>query len=373
MSEKIEFLFLSQEDMIAAGVVDMKRCVQCMDDVFKLLGSGDYLMGGPWENHHGMMLWFPKEARGPHMPVEGPDRRFMAMPAYLGGRFNVCGNKWYGSNTENAKRGLPRSILTVILNDVETGAPLAFMSANLLSAARTGAVPGVATKYLQRKGASVAGVVGAGVMGRSSLLSIAQTMTEGKEVLVYDIFPEKARSFCDELSKQMPGWNIHPVASMNEALGCDIVSVTASALAPVPITDEVIKPGAVVIVTGAADVDDRCYLTNTVVFDNWLMHKDWLDELRDQPERAFHAGAGHPSAPLLKMVYDRKLDPQTFVSLPDVIADPAKGRKRDDEKLIFISGGMSVEDVGWGFDCYREAQKKGLGQKLALWEKPYWA
>ena len=45
------------------------------------------------------------------------------MPAYLGGRFNVCGNKWYGSNMANTKKGLPRSILTVMLNDVETGAP----------------------------------------------------------------------------------------------------------------------------------------------------------------------------------------------------------------------------------------------------------
>lgn len=60
------------------------------------------------------------------------------MPAYLGGRFDVCGNKWYGSNAENPKKGLPRSVLTVTLNDKDTGEPLAFMSANLLSAAEQG-------------------------------------------------------------------------------------------------------------------------------------------------------------------------------------------------------------------------------------------
>ena len=46
------------------------------------------------------------------------------------------------------------------------------------------------------------------------------------------------------------------------------------------------------------------------------------------------------------------------MSLPEVIADPKKGRRSDDQKLIFISGGMAVEDVGWGFSCYQEAHKK---------------
>ena len=75
------------------------------------------------------------------MPKNADDRRFMAMPAYLGGRFDMAGVKWYGSNAENRKKGLPRSILMLTLNDKDTGAPLAYMSANILSAYRTGAVP----------------------------------------------------------------------------------------------------------------------------------------------------------------------------------------------------------------------------------------
>jgi ornithine cyclodeaminase len=49
------------------------------------------------------------------------------------------------------REGLPRSILTFILNDPDTGAPLAFMSANLLSAYRTGAIPGVGARHLARR------------------------------------------------------------------------------------------------------------------------------------------------------------------------------------------------------------------------------
>ena len=103
------------------------------------------------------------------MPADGADRRFMAMPAYVGGHTQMAGVKWYGSNVENKKKGLPRSILMLTLNDKDTGAPVAFMSANLISSYRTGAVPAVGVKHLARKGAHVLGVVGPGVMNKTSL------------------------------------------------------------------------------------------------------------------------------------------------------------------------------------------------------------
>ena len=51
---KLGFLFLSQEDMLEAGVLDMGNCVDVMEKAFKLMGTGDYLMGGPSQNHHGI-------------------------------------------------------------------------------------------------------------------------------------------------------------------------------------------------------------------------------------------------------------------------------------------------------------------------------
>ena len=370
----LDFLYLDEPDMIKAGVMDMKRCVQSMDDMFQVMGQKDYIMGSPSENHHGMMLWFPEEKRSEKMPVAGPDRRFMAMPAYVGGRFNVCGNKWYGSNIENQKKGLPRSILTVMLNDPETGAPLALMSANLLSSIRTGAIPGVATKYLQRKGASVLGIIGTGVISRSCILAIKETMTDLAEVRAYDLFPEKAAKFAEEMGKEI-GVKITPVAEMKDAVeGCDVVSVAASGLKPVDIDDAWIKPGAVIICTGAAMFSKEALLQHNVVFDNWKMHKDWMDELRDEPERLLGVNAGHPSAKLLLMVARGEVDPNHMVSFGDVLAKPEElGRKSDKDVFIFLTGGMGTEDVAWGYDVYTRAKELGLGKTLSLWEKPHWA
>ena len=370
----LDFLYLDEPDMIKAGVMDMKRCVQSMDDMFQVMGQKDYIMGSPSENHHGMMLWFPEEKRSEKMPVAGPDRRFMAMPAYVGGRFNVCGNKWYGSNIENQKKGLPRSILTVMLNDPDTGAPLALMSANLLSSIRTGAIPGVATKYLQRKGASVLGIIGTGVISRSCILAIKETMTDLAEVRAYDLFPEKAAKFAEEMGKEI-GVKITPVTEMKGAVeGCDVVSVAASGLKPVEIEDEWIKPGAVIICTGAAMFSKEALLQHNVVFDNWKMHKDWLDELRDEPERLLGVNAGHPSAKLLLMVARGEVDPNHMVSFGDVLAKPEElGRKSDKDVFIFLTGGMGTEDVAWGYDVYTRAKEMGLGKTLSLWDKPHWA
>ena len=169
----IDFLFLSEEDMIKAGVKDMPACIEAMEEVVKCLNTGDYVMGGENHNSHGSQVSFPKTSPFPNMPLDvGDDRRFMAMPAYIGGPFDLMGMKWYGSNMANREKGLPRSILTVMLNDKDTGAPLALMSANLLSAYRTGAIPGVGAKYLVNKGAKVCGICGPGVMGKTSLAAI---------------------------------------------------------------------------------------------------------------------------------------------------------------------------------------------------------
>ena len=101
---EIDLLYLNEDDMVKAGVQDMSGCIEAMEEMFKLMKVGDYRMGGANGNSHGSMVMFPKESKFPEMPVDGPDRRFMAMPAYLGGEFDMAGVKWYGSNAATVTR-----------------------------------------------------------------------------------------------------------------------------------------------------------------------------------------------------------------------------------------------------------------------------
>src|SRR5699024_10538292 len=134
---------------------------------------------------HGMLIDFPENPVHTGMPKDGPDRRFMAMPAYLGGEYKVCGCKWYGSNIENIDKELPRSILMMTLNDADTGAPLAYMSANLMSAWRTGAIPGVGAKYLANPDSKVFATVGAGAIGTSSAEAIIDVCPNLELIKIY--------------------------------------------------------------------------------------------------------------------------------------------------------------------------------------------
>ena len=93
MGKKTTFVYLDEEDMIKAGALDYARCIDVEEEIFRLLSKGDYRMGIDKANSHGISMKFPKESPFPNMPLDGPDRRFMAMPAYVGGRFNVAGQK----------------------------------------------------------------------------------------------------------------------------------------------------------------------------------------------------------------------------------------------------------------------------------------
>ena len=80
MDTKIDFLYLSEPDMIRAGVKDMKQCVEVMEDLLITLNKGDYVMGGKNHNSHGCMIMFPDDPPFPGMPKNADERRFMAMP-----------------------------------------------------------------------------------------------------------------------------------------------------------------------------------------------------------------------------------------------------------------------------------------------------
>lgn len=369
---RIEFLYLSEPDMIEAGVLDMKNCVDVMDDVFRMLGEQDYLMGGPSENSHGIKLWFPKEKRSENMPTSGVDRRFMAMIAYVGGKYNVCGEKWYGSNVANRDMGLPRSILNIMLNDPDTGAPLAMCSGNLVSAMRTGAVPGVSTRYLQSSNASTIGIIGAGVMNKASLMAICETLKNKKLAKIYNRTKSKAQALCDELKGKL-GIELVAVDTLEEAVrDCDIISVATSGKHPAHIKDEWVKDGAIIQLVGSAKISDDFYINNKIVVDNWKMHLDWLEDALRHPE-GISSITTIPSAQLLRLYHDKKIKEENIYSLGDIIDEIVPGRTNESEKIVFVTGGMAVEDVAWAYTVYKNALKMGVGQKLLLWDTPHWS
>ena len=370
---KVDFLYLSEDDMIKAGVKDMAGCVEAMDEMFRLMKVGDYRMGGANGNSHGCMVMFPESSPFPEMPVDGPDRRFMAMPAYLGGKFDMAGMKWYGSNVENKEKGLPRSILTLILNDKDTGAPRAFMSANILSAYRTGAVPGVGFKYFAREDASTIGIVGPGVMSKTALAAAMAVRPSLKIVKVKGRGKASLDNFIAHVKEEYPGVEAYAVETIEEAVrDSDIVSVSTSSPTGDPaqypyIAEEWIKPGAIIESTAALRFDDEFMIHRArTVTDNIKLYEAWEEEMKPDAYNTIPI----PAVRVMDLIAEGKMKLDQVDDLGDVLLGNIPVHRKEDEIVIYSVGGMPVEDIAWGGTVYRNALAKGIGVKLPLWDQP---
>ncbi len=377
MNPQIDFLYLSEPDMIKAGVTDMPGCVNAMEEMFRLLKSGDFRMGGPENNSHGVMMMFPEESPFPNMPVNGPDRRFMAMPAYLGGRFDIVGMKWYGSNTENKEKNLPRSVLMLTLNCKNTGAPLAYMSANILSAYRTGAVPGVGIKYFAKADAKVVGVVGPGVMSKTALSSTLAVRPGIEKVKINGRSQKSLDSFIAYAKENHPTIKEYEIVDSIEAAvrDADIVHIATSSptgdVSEYPyVNEQWIKPGAVICCPAAARFDDDFILNRARnVADYVGLYEAWAEEM---PYPAYHT-IPIPAVHCMDLMADGIMQREDLIDLGDILTGEVPARTSDDEIIIYSVGGLPIEDVAWGTEVYRNALEKGIGTKLNLWEKPYLA
>ncbi len=370
---RIDFLYLNEEDMIAAGVQDMKGCVEAMEEMFKLMKLGDYRMGGANGNSHGSMVSFPEKSPFPEMPVDGPDRRFMAMPAYLGGKFDMAGVKWYGSNCENKEKGLPRSILMLTLNDKDTGAPVAYMSANILSAYRTGAVPGVGFKYFAKEDAKTLAIIGPGVMSKTALAAAMAVRPSIETVKVKGRGKASLEKFIKNAKEEYPQLNIYAVDTIEEAVrDADIVSAATSSPTGNPeeypyIAEEWINPGAIIESTAALRFDEDFLINRArTVTDNIMLYEAWEEEMKPNAYNTIPI----PAVKVEDLIAEGKMKREQIDDLGDVLLGNIPVHRKEDEIVIYSVGGMPTEDVAWGTMVYRNALEKGIGTKLNLWEKP---
>lgn len=374
MDTKVDFLYLSEKDMIDAGVKDMKGCIEAMEEVFTLMKKGDYRMGGTNGNSHGVMLTFPEKSEFPNMPVDGPDRRFMAMPAYLGGSFNMAGVKWYGSNIENKKKGQPRSILMLTLNNKDTGAPVAYMSANVLSAYRTGAVPGVGVKYLAKEDSKVVGIIGPGVMNKTAFAAIMASRPDIETVKIKGRTPKSGDKFIKYLNEEYPQIkDIRVVDTVEDAVkDSDIVSVAASIamgdISKYPyIKEEWIKPGALFLCPAAARFDNDFIINRArLVVDNIQLYESWEEECGYPAYEVIPI----PAVNCMDLIKEGRMTKDRIDDIGDILIGKAPVHRDEKEIIVYSIGGMPVEDVAWGTVVYRNAIKKGIGTKLNLWEQP---
>ena len=199
-----KILYLSQADVQSLGVT-MPEIIAALEVAFR-------------EHAEGRTEMPPKP--GVH---SRPDAFIHAMPAYIPALHSI-GVKWVSGYPENGQRGLPYINGLLILNDEETGMPLAVMDCTWITALRTGAATALAAKYLARPESQTVGILGCGVQGRSNLVAL-KAQFPLKRVVAYDLVPEHCARFA-KLARQ---WGLEVIETQDprEAVVASDLVVTA--------------------------------------------------------------------------------------------------------------------------------------------------
>jgi alanine dehydrogenase len=244
-----------------------------------------------------------------------PAGDFRAMPALGAGHASL---KWVTSFPGNPAQGLPTVMGLVLLSDASNGALLAALDAGAVTALRTGAAAVLAAETLGRPDAKTAAVIGAGVNG----IAAARTfLARGRDVALYDVDLERARSAADELGAG--------VAEREEALAADLL-VTVTPGHELLLTEGSLQPGQHVSLMGA-DGPGKAEIAVDELLRTRIFADDW--------EQASHNGE------LVHAVEAGKLERDGITELGAVLTGDAPGRESDDEITTFDSTGLAIQDL----------------------------
>lgn len=320
-----QLLYLSRADVEAAGVT-MREVIDALAVAFHEHGLG-----------HAEMP--PKP--GVH---SRPDAFIHAMPAYIPA-LHAIGMKWVSGYPGNQQRGLPYITGLLILNDDETGMPLAVMDCTWITAMRTGAATALAASYLARPESEMVGILGCGVQGRTNLEGLV-TLFPVKRVRAYDKTPENAQRYAAEVSARF-GLEVKVVDDPRQAVsGCDMV-VTAGPILHTP--HATIQAGWLDAGAFASLVDYDSYWAGPALQE---VDKFCTDDI---PQLEYYRSIG----------YFRSIPP-IYASLGELVTGRKPGRQSPAERTIACNLGLALDDMATAPIVYRRAVERGLGTWLQL-------
>jgi ornithine cyclodeaminase/alanine dehydrogenase len=320
-----KILYLSRAD-VEKTALDMPTILRLLEEAFGEKGRGKVEMP-PKPGIHTM-----------------PDAFIHAMPAYIPA-LKSAGIKWVSGYPENYKRGLPYITGLLILNDAETGIPLAVMDCAWITAYRTGAATGLSAKYLARKNSEVAGILACGVQGRTNLEALA-CLFPLKRVYAYDILPEVQEKYVTEMKAKFRFEVIGVKEPKQAVVESDLVVTSGPILKhPTPsIEKDWLKPGA---------------FGSAVDFDSY-----WTGAALAQMDRI--STDDHAQFQYYKSVGYFQETPDPYADLGEIVAGLKPGRQSEKERTLAINLGLAMDDMAVAPEIYRRAVKKGIGTWLPL-------
>jgi ornithine cyclodeaminase/alanine dehydrogenase len=302
-------LFLSDSDI--AKILTMDETIETVEKAFQEYAKGNVVL--PTRS----TIMIPKH-----------NGSISFMPSYLT-ELEAQATKIISIYPNNREKGLPTTVAWIVVNDPKTGMVKAFMDATYLTAMRTGAITGVAAKYLAPKNADTLAIFGAGVQGRTQAWA-ACTVRGIKKVYVYDLYPEARIRFANEMSEKL-GLDVIPARSGQEAcMNADIVLTATTSAKPV-LKREWLKEKVHVSAIGAFYPDWRELDTATIAESKLV-----IDDLE---------GIEHEAGDVLIPIKEGAITwDHVYAELKEIVSGHKVGRTKDDTITVFKSVGIAIQD-----------------------------
>jgi N-[(2S)-2-amino-2-carboxyethyl]-L-glutamate dehydrogenase len=232
-----------------------RKIVELVEEAYRLHSGGDSV------NPASYFLRFP----------DRPTSRIIALPASLGGEVRVDGLKWVSSFPENVAAGIPRASAVLILNDHDTGYPLACLEGSIISATRTAALAASAADWLHRnrRRPRRVGFVGVGLIARYVHTFLVETGWSFDEVGIHDLSAESAAGFRGYLERSGSRGRIEVHATADEVIRSSDLVVFATVAAEPHVDDpSAFLHNPVVLHVSLRDLTPEILLGSTNIVDD---------------------------------------------------------------------------------------------------------
>lgn len=332
-----KMLYLSQGDLIQAGCFNISEIIFEIEKA--LLNFGD-------EN-----IIFPNKIA--MIFDEASQSRINCLP---GGFYdkNVYGMKWISVFPDNPKKyELPNLSAVILLSEISTGTPIAFMDGVLCSNLRTAGVSAVAAKYLARKDSETIGFIGAGEQAKTHLMTLKNVLPTLKICKVSSRTEKTEKIFIKQMSRLYPDIQFVPCKCNYKSAveGSDIIVTAISGQEKILQSEWIDKGTFYCHVAGLEDDYSVAKKADKIVCDEWEVVK-------------------HRTQTISRMYQEGKLsDENIYGDLHELVKKQKIGRENSDEFIYFNSVGLSYIDIAIAFYMYNKALQYKIGKPLVLNEK----
>jgi ornithine cyclodeaminase/alanine dehydrogenase-like protein (mu-crystallin family) len=251
----------------------------------------------------------------------------------------------------NRTQGLPTVLSDIHLYSADTGQPLAVLSANWLTALKTGAASAVATKYLSIQKPLVLALIGCGLQARTQLSGVLAVRAV-KEIRLYDLVKAKA----DEMRREIDSSGANGVVSVFEdpnlcVDGADVICTSTTSMTPV---------------FDGCFLKNGCHINAVGSFTPEMQEIDSQAVVRAQKvvvdvEAVAWQVAGDLLVPLAEGLIDKT---KIHAELGAIVNGSRPGRESDSEITIYESLGFAALDLAVTVAIYEKSLQTGVGRRV---------